>query len=284
MESVYDGLRGEIRAQLKRVSLEIEKRKEADSRIVVYTACFNGYDESDVAAIRMPGVDYFYICDGTTKAPPGWYGIEVSFIHRDARRTAKIFKVLPHLFLSEYEISVWIDANRLLRRDILTLVSESTNSHQIALFSHNKRSNIIEEAKECIKRGLDEREIIETQIGRYAKRENIESLGLYNGSFLIRRHSNNVIIAVMNLWWEEIEHNSVRDQLSLPYVMSQFDLDPYLLSGDVNDNVYFETVCHVKSEVYSDKAEVKVRKLIDNQFTRVLKWFRLAVSYLGFHR
>lgn len=281
MLPVYDNFEGEVQSQIKNVRLEIEKQKGTENRVVVYTACFNRYDSIDVAAINMPGVDYYYFGDNINDAPPGWRRIEVGFIYKDPRRAAKLFKILPHLFFPDYEISVWIDANRILKADILGLIYESMKDHQLAVFSHNKRNNIPEEAAECIKRGKDEKDVIETQISGYAKHEDIESWGLYAGSFIIRRHNNDALINLMNHWWREIEYNSVRDQLSLPYVIYQSGFCPYIISGDVTSNEYFETTFHKKNAVYSNKVGVKIRRLVDDQIERLVKLRKLFSSFMN---
>jgi hypothetical protein len=229
--------------------------------------------------LTIPGVDFVFITDDLCSTPDGWQIIKTKFFYRDPRRTAKLFKLLPHLFFKGYEISVWIDANRLLKSDIISLATNSMESNLIAIFAHNKRKDILEEAKECIKRGKDDKSIINNQIKSYMLYEGIKRWGLYSGSFIIRKHNDEKIISLMAKWWKEIELNSVRDQLSLPFVISQSGLKPFIIPGNVNHNDYFETIPHKKSKVYTDKINVRMRKYI-NDFVWILIKMRMLIRNL----
>ena len=43
-------------------------------------------------------------------------------IYEDPTRNARKYKILPHRFLSEYDISIWIDGNIKVRGDVNELL------------------------------------------------------------------------------------------------------------------------------------------------------------------
>ncbi len=243
----------------------------------MYSACVNSYDEVVDSCISVRDADHFWISDDARVAPTGWKAISIKGVYRDPRRTAKVFKILPHLLFSKYEVSIWIDANRILMTDISALASRYLSNANIAMFRHNKRDNVLEEARECARRGKDDRFVIERQIERYMRfgEGPIKSWGLYSGCFIIRRHNDPEVIRLMESWWREIDKNSVRDQISFPYVRAKLGVNVAVIPGDSNDNPYFATSTHRKSRVYGAGIEGHLRKLLADLQSAMLRLARL---------
>ena len=57
-------------------------------------------------------------------------------LHDDPVRDAKIYKVLPHRFLKEYDISVWVDGNILVRGNVNDLISRYLRGNPMAVYDH----------------------------------------------------------------------------------------------------------------------------------------------------
>ncbi len=156
------------------------------------------------------------------------------------RMNAKIYKVLPHLFMNE-EYSVWIDGNLTLKASEQEMI-DLLGDKDIAVFQNPYRSNIYQEAMECMRLGLDKEDVIKEQIDRYKFEEfNDKKLG---ACFLIIRRHTEEINRLNEKWWAEICRGSSRDQISFPYVYRDVN---YLDVVDPFDNKYFTRVGHVKS-------------------------------------
>ena len=59
--------------------------------------------------------------------------------------------------------------------------------------------------------------------------------GLWANGVLIRKHNDPDIIKMNEMWWQEIQNGSRRDQLSAPYVAWKCGLTPDYIDGITGD-------------------------------------------------
>ena len=215
---------------------------------VVYTSVFGNYD--DVVEPKLPeGWDWK--CFSEQNSLP---------IYEDNMRNAKRYKILPHRFLKEYEISIYIDGNYIIKRDVNELVDRYLNDANAVFHNHNsqpaydKRNCIYDEARTILmfgeknmkitpERGMknykDNPEIIVNQMKRYTNDNYPEQNGLITGGVILRRHNEKDCIKVMEDWWKEIRYGSKRDQLSFNYVAWKNKFKFNYMNSDCRDNSYF---------------------------------------------
>ena len=214
---------------------------------VVYTSIFGGYDE--IIKQNLPG---------------GWdwkcFSEENSLsLYTDNNRNAKRFKVLPHRYLQNYEYSIFIDGNMIIRGDVNKLVDKYLSNSNVAFFSHDNnfldsRNCAYREAQTIFKLGeknmnltpergnlnyKDNLELIKNQMERYSMVGYPKDNGLITGMVILRRHNEKDCIEVMEDWWTEIKYNSKRDQLSFNYIAWKNNLKFNYMDGDSRDNKYF---------------------------------------------
>jgi len=209
--------------------------------IVVYSAIFGGVD-TPWAAPKIPGVDFVLFTDDATLRAPGWRTVVFSPAFDDPRKSAKIFKVLPHRYLAPYRVSVWVDGTCCPRRDPRPWIASVLKSG-IATFAHPERNCIYDEARICIERGF-ERDVIEAQVARYREAGYPAHHGLNTCTIIAREHNASHIAAAMEEWWQEIERGSIRDQLSFNYVLWRRGLVSDLIPGHVYWNPMFRYAPH----------------------------------------
>ena len=77
---------------------------------IVYTSVFGNYD--NVVKPKLPS-GWDWKCFSEENNLP---------LYEDNMMNAKRFKILPHRFLSDYEISIYIDGNYIVKRDVGELV------------------------------------------------------------------------------------------------------------------------------------------------------------------
>jgi len=218
-------------------------QKKSNNKFVIYSALTNGYDEIISQKIKISNVDFIFISDGDLESDL-WNIIKIDLNYRDPRRTAKIFKILPHLFFSSYEASLWIDANLLLKNDVTTLIESFVKSNFIiTMVEHDKRQCIYKEAKECIFWNRDKSHIINSQIENYKESGYPRDNGLINGRFILRKHNIPQVKSLMSFWWSEIDKNSVRDQISFNYVSWKSGINYDVISSDKRDD-YIQIIEH----------------------------------------
>jgi len=157
---------------------------------------------------------------------------------KGGRMNAKIYKILSHLFIDE-EYSVWIDGNLILKvgeEELIKLLGDK----DVAVFRNPYKNSVYEEAVECIRLELDNKDIIRQQIRKYTK-ERFVSHDLGACFLIIRRHTEEVK-RLNERWWAEVCRHSSRDQISFPYVFR--DKVNYLPRVHPFENKYFTRVGH----------------------------------------
>ncbi len=189
-------------------------------RVAVYTSIIENYDCLSNPHFIDEGYDYFCLTDNP-KITDGtiWQPLIKNISTRDASRQNRYHKMMPHLFFPDYDMSLYIDGRIRIKGTLKPLVENSLGETNISFRKHPDRSCLYEEAARCIKKRLDNPNIIRKQILKYMKEHYPKSNGLVNGGIILRKHNNPNVIAAMNLWWDEVLRFSKRDQISLNYVL-----------------------------------------------------------------
>ena len=145
-------------------------------KIVVYTAIIGGYDTLNEPLVKPDGVDFICFTDRDIKSDV-WEIRKVLPLYEDNTRTARKYKVLPHRWFPNYDISIWLDGNKVIEGDILTYVNYLRDS-DIALFDHmkcfDKRNCVYQEAMAIFSLGQEPGKVfkdnphtIKSQMDRY---------------------------------------------------------------------------------------------------------------------
>lgn len=165
---------------------------------------------------------------------PGWDVHKALEFTADAafknRRNAKIYKILPHLFLPGYDYYFWHDATHSLEADPEEVIEKYLSSSDIAVFNHPERNCLYEEGKLVKKIGFDHSNLIEDQLAFYTDMCYPKNNGLYELSCRVQR--NTELTQTMGLmWWEQICMFSSRDQISFPFVCNRLNITPTIIPG-----------------------------------------------------
>ena len=166
----------------------------------------------------------------------------------DPVRNAKKHKILPHIYFPDAEYSLWIDGSITLKVPLEELIHKFLQNTDIAMFPHPYRDCLYDEAMACITFGLDDPDVIDSQINRYNLEGYLPRRGLFEATVILRRHTNE-IRAFNETWWDEIKWGSRRDQISLPYVLHKTATDITTMEGFVHDeggNKYFDYEGHLR--------------------------------------
>lgn len=195
---------------------------------VVYTANFGNYDKLYDLCIKNDKVDYFYFTDNRDIKSKHWNVIYVEKpFYEYSHKNSKYYKILPHDFLYEYDKSIWIDSCIYNIRTKFDYHFNHLNRYDLLIHKHPDRSCLYVEGETCIKLKKDKVEIIERQLKDYKLYNYPSNNGLFWCGFLARKH--NRIININELWWDEINKYSKRDQISFPFVLYKYNLRPNML-------------------------------------------------------
>lgn len=193
-----------------------EKRKPKG---VVYTCIVGEYDR--LQHQKYFDINWDYICftdNEKIKSDGVWEIKKLEYIEKDNTRTNRKHKILSHLILSEYERSLYIDGNIIIKSAKFFNILEKNKDSIFMAGIHPERICLYEEAEVCKNLKLEKNEIIDKQIELIKQNKFPCNYGLYDASMLYRNHKNEKIIQLNEEWWWFIENLAKRDQLSLTYI------------------------------------------------------------------
>ena len=229
---------------------------------VIYTSVFGKTEENNYHLhkpdVMLDGYDFVCFTDDETFKSDFWQVKLVKPLYDDGARNAKRYKLKPHIYLSEYEISVWVDIEVKITKDIDYLVESSLKDSNLAILNHelcgrtvsgdlNVRKCVYEEAKfiqwlgdnSPKKQYKDNMDIIHSQVDRYKRDGYPENNGLARTTVVFRRHNESDVIKNSDAWWGEMKYGSRRDQISFNYVSWKHNLKFNYIQEDIDDNPYF---------------------------------------------
>lgn len=194
---------------------------------VIYTAMFGDYENLLEPKFINEDLDYICFTDNPNLKSEVWDIKIISDLELDNVRKARTLKILPHIYLKEYDYSIWVDAGFQIIGDLKQYINSYSHGKSMMGNIHSDRNCIYDEAQACINAQKDDRELIFNQIERYKQENFPKHYGLIESGILFRKHNNPELINVMEDWYSEIINSSKRDQISLPYVLwkNNFEID-----------------------------------------------------------
>lgn len=204
-------------------------------KIAVVTASIGANELLPVNVFER--VDYHAFIDENVKDTNGWTIHSAIKFSSDPtygnRRNAKIYKVLPFLFLPDYDYYFWIDSTHMVEENPYNVIDEYLSNSDIAVFKHPERNCIYSEGELVKNIKYDYPNLIDDQLQFYRDINYPENNGLYE--LPARVQKNNKLTQTMGLmWWEQICMFSSRDQISFPFVCHQLDIKPSIIPGKAN--------------------------------------------------
>jgi hypothetical protein len=189
---------------------------------VVYTCITGQYDGLIEPEYVTDGYDYVCFTDNEDFSSDVW---DIRPLPKEVEGLSQIkkqrfIKINPHLFLPEYELSVWVDGNVTLKGNLNELTEKTlVDDCSIYVPKHPSRNCIYSEAKAVISMRKDKEENVNPQIDRYEKEGFPSKYGLLQSNIVIRKHNNEDCKKIMETWSDEVINGSHRDQLSFNYVL-----------------------------------------------------------------
>jgi len=207
-------------------------------KIAIVTSMFGNRDVLQSPRYVFNDVDYYAFVDKIHQCSVWSQKIGTQFTTDDrfsARRNAKIYKVVPELFIPGYDYYFWIDATHEVVVDPKKIIETYMKNFEIGCFKHTTRNCLYEEGKEILNLGIsyDYPENVISQLNKYFSEGFQQQKGLWEMSAFIRKNTND--IKKLNLmWWEQICRYSSRDQISFPYCLWKTGITPVQLPGFAN--------------------------------------------------
>jgi hypothetical protein len=209
-----------------------EKREKKDIRVLV-TSANMGLNKSS-KMVEQEGVKVDFICYNDKNFPTR----DSSFT---PRMNAKIPKMLAWELNPGYDYYIWIDSYfDMYKSDAVMWFIENIEGHDALFFRHPFRSSILEEAMHIVEKEKKGNKKIANKIKGEPILQQAEKYRLdpdFPDDFLITANAfcyssklvRNRRFNVMKEWFYQTCIGSVRDQISLPYVLNMFDTNYRLI-------------------------------------------------------
>ena len=179
----------------------------------------------------------------------------------------RYYKFFSEKIFSANDISIYIDGNVDIMRNLDPLVSEFIDSKtSLGIMRHNQRDNILEEVEACKvnnKFKEDDQNKILNQINSYNAEGYPQDYPLFTATVIFRRHNyDKKLNQAMELWWEQVKRFTCRDQISLPFVLWKTQLKHHIFDIDIFNNKYFLRRPHGSNNYYYYKYKNKILNMI----------------------
>jgi len=192
--------------------------KKEKPEIIVYTALIGNIDNLLQQFWKPDNVRYVCFTDhDIINPPPEWEIKKVSKTHSDPKRDIAKYKMMPHMYLENYDLTIWIDGNcQILPKGFSEVIAAMGEKYDVLMFRHFYRDCTYEEADAVDYLGKDDSEIVAKQMAFYRSEGLEEHAGLPECNTIFRKH-NQAAALFGATWYGEIEKFSKRDQLSVIY-------------------------------------------------------------------
>lgn len=212
-------------------------------KVCVLSACIGGNKKNHVVKQEGFEVDFFFYNNGNLPTR------QSSFT---PRMNAKIPKMLGWMLNPGYDYYIWMDDRfGMSRPDAVAWFIQNIKGHDALFFKHPFRNTIKQECDYMLRllnnksRIFEERlngEDIEKQINIYLSDHRYADNKLFcGGSFCYSSELvKNTDYNFMKEWFFHTCYYSIRDQLSLPYLIYQFNINYKIIKDNVFNLEYLK--------------------------------------------
>lgn len=222
-------------------------------KIVMYTCISGNYDKLKEVVRSDRNIDYICFTDQDIKSETWEIRPIPEYLNFfESTKRARCIKILPHLFLDKYDISIWVDGNIQVLGETNRFLLENMNGN-FCIPKHPDRICVYEEADAVKRMKKDSVEMVDGQVSRYRELGYPEDFGMVQSNIIIRQHKEIDCVDICESWWEEVSKNSRRDQLAFNFCLWKRDLSISIMDPSIICSDFFQIWTHAGKMV-------KVRK------------------------
>lgn len=217
-------------------------------RACVYTCLIGNCEELNEQPISaQSSIPFVCLTDDPGLQNSTWRIVRVKpLFPMDPVRSQRMLKLLPHRYLQDFELSLYIDNSVILKQKPEEIFDRYLASSDFALPIHSFRDRVIEEFIEVAELGKDDPSRIFEQWDHYRASDPgaLDERPYWNG-ILLRRHGSPEVRRALEHWAAHILRYSRRDQLSANTAFRHAGFKPLGLDID-NHESWFHTWPHAK--------------------------------------
>lgn len=251
-------------------------------KLCVYTCITGNYDNLHEVEVVESGVDYLCFTNNKDLKSKTWKIIHLENDGLDNHYLSRRIKMLGHSIISKnYDTSVWMDASVVWKKSVKDFVNKYLKDTTFAAFKHSQRKSIHEEAVACLRFRKDSKANILKSLSLLEQENFPDNLGLFEMTVFIKKHNNPTVIKTMETWFDAIQNNSKRDQLSFVYAAWKNNLHITPINLNVWDNQWFYTIKHNTTPNITDCHIYfgEINKRIDLNRYHIYKYKKAELSY-----
>ncbi len=256
-------------------------------RFVIYTIMVGAYGEIHQPSYIDDRFDYVLFSNEYKEPNVGiWRVLPIPFPEeidrKDNKRLSRYPKTHPETMLSNYEASLYIDANiqimdQWVYNRFVDLVTRKVDYAGIQLVVTGRDCIYRHSYDMCITRCENDLNAM-PQLQALRKENFPDHFGLNENNVIFRRHTAKMQ-QVDELWWQWIVKYSFRDQFSYMYCLwkHQIPIEYFLPSGeDSHNSVHFKYYMHSENVFVAKQRRVKhnVLELLRNKCRTLTKFHR----------
>ena len=222
---------------------------------IIYTVITGSYDSIKQPRVIETGVEYILFTNNREIREAGvWKVVQIpseEWPSRTARENnillSRKVKMLPHKYLPKgAEWSIYIDADMVIKRPLTELLNNLHSETLFAACRHSYCKSVQEEIEDLLVKNMVQPEQVKEQWQKYVEWGFEDNLGISENGLLIRKHNNQHVQSLMELWWSEYQQGCLRDQVSLMPCMYKEDFVPYFqfIEKNIRANEYLDMLKH----------------------------------------
>ncbi len=188
-------------------------------KFIMYAAVFGKKANFKMPKLADPDIERVLYTDMPDRYEPHvFYQVKnLRIDHLDPVRRNRFVKIcIPDEIFYNYEYSLYMDYKHPTNIDFDLLLSRLEPGSDMLVSKHRDRDCIYDEGRKCIEKKKGSAYEIMRQVNTYSKEGYPAHNGLFANYWIFRRHTKR-LREFMQLWWNQIEEYSERDQISLPY-------------------------------------------------------------------
>ena len=194
-------------------------------KVVVYSANFGQRDE----LLEMDWDERFEFHYFTERpvAHDVWRFHEPPVVFESQRKMARWCKLHSHVLFPDADVTIWVDSSMHLFEPVSSFLDYAEDGC-FCSFEHPMRACAYDEGKYVMAVRIESWEKVRSQLRSYRMDGYPRKNGLLETQVVVRRHASEVG-ELNEAWWEQLERFSLRDQVSLPYVLWKFGIEPVIM-------------------------------------------------------
>jgi len=186
-------------------------------RKCVYTCLIGGYEKlSEQPTAAVSAIPFICFTDDPNLVSQSWQIRQVKpILPMDYVRSQREVKLRPHLYLDDFDLSLYIDNSVRLTRPPASVFDAFAGESDFSMPLHSFRETVFDEFLEAARLGLDDQSRIFEQLNHYLIdcAEALQEPPFWGG-ILLRDHRSPRVREICEIWMAHVLRYSRRDQLS----------------------------------------------------------------------